>query len=343
MPMDDLGSGEFDMQAALSEMSSGLGFESESSGAGEGDNDDLQLEMGDAELKAAEAAAGAGTSDQGAETPEVTSTPAAPAVEPPKTWRKEALAHWEALPAEVRDEVLKREQDMFKGIEAYKTDATFGRSLKTALDPYMPILQQYNIDPAAQVANLMQAHHTLALGAPEQKVAFMRQLAQEYGIDLAQLSGDGEVFVDPAVQSLQKELQVVKSELSARQQREMQAKVQAIQAEIEQFAAKPENEYFDEVANDIAALVKSGAATTLADAYEKAIWANPVTRAKALAKQQAETAAKAKAEAAARAKAASAASSVVVRAKPNSASGTAPSGSMDDTMQEILADISRRG
>lgn len=239
--------------------------------------------------------------------------------------------------------MLKREEDIFRGLETYRADATFGKSLKSVLDPYMPILQQYNIDPAAQVANLMQAHHTLALGAPEQKVAFMRQLAQEYGIDLGELSGAGAPFVDPAVDALQKELQAVKSTLSARERAEAQQRMQSIQTEIEQFASDPANEHFDTVANDIAALLKAGTAKDLKDAYEKAVWANPVTRAKLVAKQQAEAAAQAKAEAAKRAAAAKSASSVVVRAKPSSASGTAPIGSMDDTMQETLAAIQARG
>lgn len=328
--VNDLGSNDFDMSAAVDSLSDELGFESETPQ----DQDDLQVEIGETDLQNAENAN---------PKPQADSPPTPSAIEPPKTWRKEALEQWNALPEVVKAEVLKREEDIFRGLEVYRADATFGKSLKSVLDPYMPILQQYNIDPAAQVANLMQAHHTLALGAPEQKVAFMRQLAQEYGIDLGELSGAGAPFVDPAVDALQKELQAVKSTLSARERAEAQQRLQSIQTEIEQFASDPANEHFDSVANDIAALLKAGTAKDLKDAYEKAVWANPVTRAKLVAKQQADAAAQAKAEAAKRAAAAKSASSVVVRAKPSSASGTAPIGSMDDTMQETLAAIQARG
>lgn len=334
---NDLGSDDFDMGAAVDSLSGELGFESDPPQ----DQDDLHVEIGETDLQKAENADLTPPADN-QDTPPADAPPTPSAIEPPKTWRKEALEQWNALPEVVKAEVLKREEDIFRGLETYRADATFGKSLKSVLDPYLPILQQYNIDPAAQVANLMQAHHTLALGAPEQKVAFMRQLAQEYGIDLGELSGAGAPFVDPAVDALQKELQAVKSTLSARERVEAQQRMQSIQTEIEQFASDPANDHFDTVANDIAALLKAGTAKDLKDAYEKAVWANPVTRAKLVAKQQAEAAAQAKAEAAKRAAAAKSASSVVVRAKPSSASGTAPIGSMDDTMQETLAAIQAR-
>lgn len=331
---NDLGGEEFDMGAAVDSLSEGLGFEAEESPQ----PDDVVLNL-ESEGQAVEPNTPA---DAPAETPEA--TPGTEAiVEAPKTWRKEAAEQWATLPPTVQQEILKREQDIFRGLEGYKADATFGRSLKTVIDPYMPILQQYGIDPAQQVANLMQAHHTLALGTPEQKSAYLLQIAQEYGVDLAGLSPEGQPFVDPAVQGLQKQLQAVQSQLAAQQQAAARQRLSTITEEINAFASKPENEHFDAVANDIAALLKSGAAKDLADAYEKAVWANPVTRAKLIAKQQTEAAAKSASEAAQRANAAKRASSVVVRAKPSSASGTAPTGSMDDTMRETLAAIASRG
>lgn len=331
---NDLGGEDFDMGAAVDSLSEGLGFEAEESPQ----PDDVMLDL-ESEGQAAETNTPA---DTPAETPEA--PPGAEAiVEAPKTWRKEAAEQWAALPPTVQQEILKREQDIFRGLEGYKADATFGRSLRSAIDPYMPVLQQYGIDPAQQVSNLMQAHHTLALGTPEQKSAYLLQIAQEYGVDLSGLSPEGQPFVDPAVQGLQKQLQAVQSQLAAQHQAATQQRLSTITEEINAFASKPENEHFDAVANDIAAMLKSGAAKDLADAYEKAVWANPVTRAKLIAKQQAEAAAKSASESAQRANAAKRASSVVVRAKPSSASGTAPTGSMDDTMRETLAAITNRG
>ena len=59
--------------------------------------------------------------------------------------------------------------------------------------------------------------------------------------------------------------------------------------EINIFAADPAHPYFDDVANDITALLRGGGAKDLADAYDKAVWANPVTRAKEQARRDALT------------------------------------------------------
>lgn len=338
MPMEnDLGTGgsDFDMDGALAQMSEGLGFEVEEP-AGDG------AAPGDAELDAVvesgvDAAAAAPET-----TPEPAATAATPGLEAPKTWRKEAAEQWAALPDSVRSEVLKREEDMFRGLEAYKADAHFGRSLKPALDPYMPVLQQFGIDPAQQISSLMQAHHTLALGTAQQKAELFQQLAADYGVNLGELAAATPVFVDPAVQALQSQVQSLQSTLTARERAEQQTRMAAITSEIEAFAADPKNAHFDAVANDIAAMLKSGAAKNLQEAYEKAVWANPVTRQQEIARQQREAIEKQRKEAADKAQAAKRASAAVVHAKPRSASAAAPSGSMEDTMRETLAAIQSR-
>lgn len=334
---NDLGSGtDFDMGSALAQMSEGLGFEPEVKAAEVDDGLDALVDGG-VDATAAEA----GT---------ITETPAggepAPVAEPaasvPKTWRKEAAEQWATLPPAVKAEVLKREEDMFRGLEAYKADAAIGRSMKSVLDPYAPILQQYNIDPAQQVASLMQAHHTLALGTPQQKAELFQQLAADYGVNLGELASAAPVFVDPAVQALQSQVQLLQSTLTARERAEQQTRMATITSEIEAFAANPAHAHFDTVANDIAALLKSGTAKTLAEAYEKAVWANPMTRQKEIARQQTEAVEKQRAQTAERAQAAKRASAAVVHAKPRSVSGTAPAGSMEDTMRETLAAINAR-
>jgi len=338
MPMEnDLGSGtDFDMSSALDQMSEGLGFEPEGKAAEVDDGLDALVDGG---VDAAAAEAGTTTETPAGGEPAPVAEPAA---DVPKTWRKEAAEQWATLPPAVKAEVLKREEDMFRGLEAYKADAAIGRSMKSVLDPYAPILQQYNIDPAQQVASLMQAHHTLALGTPQQKAELFQQLAADYGVNLGELASAAPVFVDPAVQALQSQVQSLQSTLTARERAEQQTRMTAITSEIEAFAADPKNAHFDTVASDIAAMLKSGAAKTLQEAYEKAVWANPVTRQQEIARQQREAVEKQRKEAADKAQAAKRASAAVVHAKPRSASAAAPTGSMEDTMRETLAAIQSR-
>lgn len=338
MPMEnDLGTGsDFDMQDALAQMSEGLGFEADAPGAGDGDAElDGIIDNATVEAPAGKAPEAPTVA---AEAPPI----GTPASDVPKTWRKEAAELWGTLPETARAEILKREEDMFKGLESYKADAQIGRSMKSVLDPYMPVLQQYGIEPTQQVASLMQAHHTLALGTPEQKSQLFRQLAADYGVNLGELASSAEVFIDPAVQALQSQVNSLQSTLTARERAEQQTRMASITTEIETFASDPKNAHFDTVANDIAAMLKSGAAKTLQEAYEKAVWANPVTRQQEIVRQQRETIESTQREATERAKAAKRASSAVVHAKPRSVSGTAPAGSMDDTLRETLAAIKSR-
>ena len=330
------GDGGLDLSTAGESISADL-FGGSTGGDDEGGTDDVNLDDG----------AGDGT-DAGATDPAATGTPsategtatppAAGALQAPKTWRPEAAAKFATLPPEVQQEVLKREEDIFKGLESYKADASIGKALKGVVQPYMHIFQAQGVDPMQQVSGLMRAHVALATGTPEQKQQFFQHLAKEYGVDL----GAEAPYIDPQVAGLQKQLADLQSRLNGREQQEAAEARNKLQAEIDTFASDPAHQYFDEVANDIAGLLRSGAAKDLKDAYDKAIWANPITRAKEQARLTAEAEAKAKAEAAERAKQARKATGANVKSSAKAASGTAPLGSIDDTLNAALANIKSR-
>lgn len=335
--LDNNGGGEggLDLSAAGDTISADLfgGSGGDDNGGG---TDDVNLD------DAGTDPAGAGTADPTATgTPpakEGEPAPATSTLQPPKTWRPEAAAKFATLPPEVQQEVLKREEDIFKGLEGYKADASIGKALKGVLQPYMHIFQAQGVDPMQQVSGLMRAHVALATGTPEQKQQFFQHLAKEYGVDL----GDEAPYIDPQVASLQKQLADLQSRLNDREQQEANDARSKLQAEIDTFASDPAHQYFDEVANDIAGLLRSGAAKDLKDAYEKAIWVNPVTRAKEQARLTADADAKAKAEAAEKAKQARKATGANVKSSAKAASGTAPLGSIDDTLSAALANIKSR-
>lgn len=345
----------FDMGAALSDISSSLGYDSQEASddgddslglGGSGNAIDSDTPVSDTEIGQGSPTAGKVSPAAGKTDPsqEQTASSLSDALEPPKTWRKEAAATWASLPAEAKAEILKREDDIFKGIEVYKADASFGKSLKNALTPYLPTLQQYNIDPATQVQKLMEAHHTLALGSPQQKVAFFQKLAQDYRIDLGQIQPPGEVpYVDPAVRDLQTKLEAVESQLSRAEQRQAAETRQALEKQIETFAQDPANIYFTDVANDMAILLEKGICKTLPEAYERAVWMNPAARDKEVSRRQAEASKKAQEEAAAKAASARKATGANVRTSAKSGSAAAPLGSIDDTLAEAFAAIKSRG
>lgn len=348
--------GEFDMDSAVSQIGDGLGL-----GDGGGSSDlldstsDTSTSDGGLGSRGPEDGTGA-PSDKSAEvpdsaisgTPPATTTPEGtpPAIAAPRTWRQEAAAMWAQVPAPVQQEILKREEDIFKGIETYKQAAEFGAPIRQVMDPYLPILQQYNIQPAAQVADMMKAHYTLAFGTQAEKLALIQQVVKDYNVDLTGLNaqangGDGQ-YVDPQVARLQSEINELKSHLTQQDRAAIEAKRQEITRHVEAFAADPKNVYFEELATDIAHLLRTGAEKSVEAAYQTALWRNPSVRAKELARQQAEREAAEKRAREEKLEAVRKATAANVRTQARSGSATAPLGSMDDTLASTLASIRSR-
>jgi hypothetical protein len=271
------------------------------------------------------------------------------AIEAPKTWRPEAAAAWGTLPPNVQEEIVKREADMFKGIEGYKAHATIGQTFQQIIAPFQQLFQRDNTDPAQLTNSLFQAHAALSLGSPEQKLAKINEIASLYGIQMQPTDPDAVPYVDPSVKALQNEISALKSQLSGQtqwQQQQQQRENERIRAqltsEVDAFAADPANIHFSELGDDIAQLLQSGAAKDLKEAYELAVYKNPVTRQKEIDRKASETAEANRKAAAEKAEKARKASGANVKVSAKQASGTAVLGSMDDTLTAALAAIKGR-
>jgi hypothetical protein len=353
---------DLDINAAVTTIGSDLGF---STSSGEGGSDGLADnaagdgegaggggDLGDASDPAgADAALGTGDAgdsgasgegDGAAASSALSGTDGAPApvADLPKTWNPKLADKWSTADPELKAEVAKREEDFFRGIEGYKADAAYGKNFKTVMQPWEPLLKAHNVDPVQLTHNLMMAHRTLALGREEEKTALLRQLAKDYRIDPAKAFAP-EPDLPPEVRELREKVQRLESENQSVRSAQETATRQSLSSMIDKFASDPKNVHFDVLADDIAALLKGGI-PTLEEAYEKAVWANPTTRAKEQARQQTERDAKVRKEAAEKAAKARAATAANARASTKVGSGTAPLGSMDDTIAGTLAAIRKR-
>lgn len=193
----------------------------------------------------------------------------------PQSWKKEMHETWSALPKEAQEYIELREQQMREGIDVAKEDATLGRDLRDVLTPFDQLLQSQGVDQKTAVQYLMNAHYKLSTAQTDQdKVDMINQLAQSYGVSL-----DGAKPTEQVTQ-LQNEINQLKQVVSQSQQESLQEKQAKAMKEVEAFAS--DHEFFDDVADDIVPFINTG--LTLQEAYEKAIWANPVTREKELAR-----------------------------------------------------------
>lgn len=259
---------------------------------------------------------------------------AEPAIAPPNSWRREAAAEWAKVPPAVQQEIARREADFHRGIDQYRNAAQFAHAMHSAIEPHLQTLQQLGVTPDRAVAELMNADARLRYSAPEQRVQYFAHLAQQYGVDLAQLSQYQPAPAEAHVNQLQQQVQQLTSYLQQQHLMGQQQEDAALHSEIARFAADPSHSHFEEVRQYMGALMTAGLATSLDDAYAQAVHAHPKTRA-AVAQQQAQ----AQREVSARkAQEARRAASVNVRRRPAQVPSEPAAGqTMEDTLRQAYA------
>lgn len=256
---------------------------------------------------------------------------------PPTSLKGGVQAKWQSLDPDVRAEFHRREADFHNGLSAYKQMAEIGKIMDAEVRPYEAFIRSKNLSAPAVVRDLMNTAYTLSTGTPEAKMQVVLNIAKEYGIDLSNVQESAQQLaaaapqIDPVIAPLQEKLTAIEKAMEQQRQEASQREYAELQRETNAFAQNPSNKFYELVKLDMAALIETGRADGLQDAYDKAIWANPEARAQLLAEQQAAER-KAKAEKAAAAKKA-ASTNVAPR-------GTLPAapvvGSMEDTIRAKL-------
>lgn len=281
------------------------------------------------------------------EVPEIETTNIVDKRAAPASWSKEMHQHFEKLPKDVQEYIELREKQMADGISGAKEDLYFGREMKGAITPYMHIIQSQGLTPVKAVQSLMNVHVALSNSSPDQKLDYLKKIANSYGIDFngiqraAQQVAEQRSQLPPEIQTVVDRLNSVETMYQNSQLQAQQAVQEKTRSEVDSFASDPANRYFDDVADEVVAFVQAG--HDLKDAYEKAVWANPVTRQKEMARLQTEADAgrlKKQKEDADRAKKAS---SVNVRSRDTRKAPTELTGTMEDTMRDTLKKIKSRG
>lgn len=258
---------------------------------------------------------------------------------PPKSWAKEKHELWGKLPTDAQEYYEKREKEFLDGLEQYKGDAGFAKELRDVLTPYKPMLAAQGVSEKDAVGYLMNAHYRLTNGTAEERAAAYRQIGADLGL-VQEIEDPDAPPVDPMVRQLANEVRELKGERTAEQQARFNEHKTRCEDQTNAFASDPANVYFNEVAPDMVLHVKAG--LPLAEAYKKAVWGNPVTREKEIARMQTAAAEKLKADAKTEAETARKATSTNVRSASTPRAPTEPKGTMDDTMRDTLKKIRDR-
>jgi hypothetical protein len=214
-----------------------------------------------------------------AEQKEATPTEQAEAIKAPSSWKKELQGRFSELPAEFQQEIQKREDDFHRGIAQYKQAAEFVKQL----EPIAPALQQLHerygnsIQPIGQLVQL----DSFANNDP---VGFIQWFAKSKGIALDG-TGIENAQQNPMLQTLQQQVQQLSGYVQNQRQSQEQNEQQQALSAIEQFKNSGKAENFDILREDMAALLQSGLASTIEDAYERALWQRQDLRQGLIAKQ----------------------------------------------------------
>ncbi len=197
------------------------------------------------------------------------------------TWRKEylpiqqKLAAGQALTADEAQRLaaynVQREKEYSTGVSTYKAEAQQAQQLQTAVSEFLPTLQRHGMNPSEWITNMGRAHHTLAMGSPEQKLQMFAKLAQDYGVPLGMVSQQQQGGVDPVALQLMAEVQRLQQSVTGVNSWREQQEQQAVQQELSKFADTARYPHFEQVRGSMAQLLESGVAQNPDEAYTKAV------------------------------------------------------------------------
>lgn len=218
-----------------------------------------------------------------------------PAIAAPTSWTAEMKAKWADLPSEAQSYIAQRERAAHDQIsrlgEAVKAYEGFGQ----AANEYRDYFRQIGMDPAAFFAKATETSRAL----DRDPVGTIRELINAYKVDpFTFLDNSAPAQSDPAVSRMQARIDDLERQLSGfTSQQEQAAYVQQQQAlnsvmeEISGFAQDKADwsELQADILHSVAAIreLKPNASNkeVLAEAYERAQWANPTIRSKLIAEQ----------------------------------------------------------
>lgn len=237
-----------------------------------------------------------------AKAPDVQPAQSKPAGLPPG-FSPETKAFIEALPADhpLKKDLEKRETEISNGFKKYSDDAKRYQELDQVIAPVRPIFQQSGIQSDAQAIKSLLMWEQ-AFRNPQTRQAAFHNLMQTYQIDPASLAlpqsspSTGQEIPQAAISQY---IQPVAQQLQALQGTVQGLEAQRAASEIANFSKdKP---HFEQVKIRMGELMLAGAAPSMDQAYQMAIWENPQIREEMIQKQLNDALEKSKAEAAAKA------------------------------------------
>ena len=218
-------------------------------------------------------------------------------------WRKDELQHWTTLPEQVKAAVLRREEDIHRGIQQYKTEAEFGASLRSVLDEKRTAeLTTYYGGVREGIGQLFQ----LSDYAAQDPAGFIQWFAQQRGIDLGNI---GQAQTPPSESEALRIARQTEQRIAQWERQQQDQRLNGTVEQIQKFQQEHDKAgYLDDWNETPSGLqpgaftqrfihaLKTGEARSPAEAYEYAKRNTPEVYAAEVARLQSEAAEKARKE-----------------------------------------------
>lgn len=265
-------------------------------------------------------------------TPQASILPEEKPLARPTHWKKDYLPMWDKLSTGVPltpDEAKKlaaysnqRESEFASGVSTYRAEAERAKDLQEAMAPFLPDLQRHNIQPTQWIQSLGQAHQTLAMGSPEQKLQMFAKLAADYGVDLNAFTGAS----NPMTAQMMQQIQSLSGQVNTFTNWQKQEEQRQAQEALSMFNDAEKFPHYEEVRGTMAELLLSGLAKDPKAAYDKAVRLNDNVW---TAEQERQAQAKATQDASLKATAVARAKSNAISVRSSTPSATQGSGAKD--------------
>lgn len=232
------------------------------------------------------------------------SDPTAASIRAPQSWKPQAREHWAKLPAEVRNEVIRRETEVGRAMQdSAKAREALGH-VQEVLAPYTHNITASGTDVIGAIGNFFRADNTLRHGSTSDKASMVADIIKNYGVDITALDSvlagqqvapnPNEAMAVQLRQEMQAQLKPVLGYFNQMQGRREEA-LQSIRTnagtEVQQFGGDEAHEFFEDVRLDMADIIdlytQRGQPLTLQEAYDRAIMLNPNVREIVNARQEA--------------------------------------------------------
>jgi hypothetical protein len=219
------------------------------------------------------------------------------------TMRPAAREHWGALPEPVRQEIVRREQEVQGVLRESASAKNIANEFSRMVTPYIPIIRAEGVDPITAVGNLMEIASVLRVGTMQEKASTLAKLVTAYGVDIFALDSalagtappepqQAGIPADLVQREVQRALSPFMEQAQMRQQQQSEKIYQEVGRELQDFAAK--HEFYADVRMEMADLMevaeRNGREITMKQAYDYVCSLHPEISKVIIARQQAQSA-----------------------------------------------------